>query len=203
MDRQDFNEQSYMLNKKKLDAIMEDLIPLYNEGLLSAETTEWFEEQVRQDAKYKQLVTVSQLPLPKQEIEPPVNSEQMLKKINRKLSTYQLIFMAISFYLAINTSILNESFGFILWYAVLGLVTYLFYQDMKMVFLISFFPIFMWSIGSSVVDFFSERTIDGIHFGAFLWQSIAGAVLLSGIHYLFAVIGSVIGLLIYKLKEKG
>ncbi len=66
----------------------------------------------------------------------------MFKQIHRKLSMYQMIFIGVSFLLAVQTSLLNESLGFILWYTVLGLLSYLFYKDVKLVFLIAFVPTF-------------------------------------------------------------
>lgn len=186
-----------------IDAIIEDLLPLYNEGLLSEETTKWFEKQVQQNPAYQKLIDASQRPLPKQEIRSPIDQEQMMKKIHRKLSIYQMIFVALSFFLAINTSLLNESFGFILWYAVLGMISYIFYKDMKMVFFISFIPIFVWSIGGSLADLFAGNKLAEISLGEYLLGSLSGAFLIAVIHYLFAFIGSLVGRFIYKLKEKG
>lgn len=187
----------------KVRYIIEDLLPLYNEGLLSEETTKWFEEQINGSEEYKQLVLASQSPLPKPAIPSPVDHERMLQRIKRKLAVYQLIFVAISFFLAINTSLLNESFGFILWYAVLGAVTYGFYKDMRMVALISIVPVFVWSLGSSIADYRSGDMTPDLGLGEFMINSAAGALLLSGLHYVFALVGSLIGLLIVKLREKG
>lgn len=183
-------------------SIIEDLLPLYHEGLLSEETTKWFEEQVSQNEEYQKLVDRTGEPLLKEEIEPTIEHEKMMKSIHRKLALYQIIFVGLSFFLAIRTSLLNDSFGFILWYAVLGVLTYMFYKDMKIVFYISFIPIFIWSFGSNIIDFTSGMITD-TSFAEFILSSIPGSIFLSVIHYVFALIGSIIGLLILKLKERG
>ncbi|MFS0863931.1 hypothetical protein [Fredinandcohnia sp. 179-A 10B2 NHS] len=188
---------------KHVQSIVEDLLPLYNEGLLSETTTEWLEKQIKGNEELEKIVKQSSTPLVKEEIESPVEHDKMIKAIKRKLSIYQLIFVGLSFYLAINTSILNESFGFILWYAVLGVVTFLFYKDMKIVFYISVLPIFIWSIGGSISDYVNGQIDHTQSFIKFLLQTTAGSFFLAMIHYLFALIGSVMGLLILKIKERG
>ncbi len=133
--------------KDKERSVFKDLLSLYHEGLLSKESAEWIEEAAENDEELQKLLKMTEAELPKEHIESTVHESQMFKKINRKLSLYQLMFTAISFFLAIHTSLLNESFGFILWYAVLGLAVYLFYRDMKLVILLSFAPIFIWGMG--------------------------------------------------------
>ena len=41
---------------KPVRSIIEDLLPLYHEGLLSEETTQWLEEQVKGDEELQSLV---------------------------------------------------------------------------------------------------------------------------------------------------
>lgn len=187
---------------KPVRSIIEDLLPLYHEGLLSEETTRWLEEQVKKDKELQALVAQTSRPLQNEEIESTVDHEQMIRKIKRKLSVYQLIFMAISFFLAIKTSMLNESFGFVLWYAVLGVLGYLFYKDMKIVFLISFIPIFIWSVGINIGDYL-EGHVPGMTFPSYLISSFMGSLMIALIHFLFAFIGCIIGFLILKIKEEG
>lgn len=103
-----------MNDKHTVRHIIEDLLPLYEEGLLSEETARWLEAQTADDADYEKLVRLSGQSLPKPELpEPTEDYAKMMAKINRKLSLYQLLFMAISFVLAIRTSLLNESFEFV------------------------------------------------------------------------------------------
>lgn len=182
-------------------SIIEDLLPLYQEGLLREETAQWLEARLKENPDYEQLAALSRQELPQPDLKPPNNYDQMMKAIQRKLSVYQLIFVAISFYLAIRTSLLNDSFGFILWYTVLGTVTYLFYRDGRMVALISFLPVLLWSIGSALADY--SGLTDPPSIGAFAAQSVLGAALLALLHGLFAIIGALIGWLLLKLKDKG
>ncbi|MDA7026669.1 hypothetical protein PJ311_08620 [Bacillus sp. CLL-7-23] len=180
----------------KVRYIIEDLLPLYHEGLLSEETSRWIEEQTEKHEEYRKLMVMSSTPLPKKEIVPPVNQEKMFKKINRKLSFYQIIFVAISFFLAIKTSLLNESFGFILWYTVLGLLVYLFYRDIKIVLLLSFVPILLWSFKDNLEHFTKE---EGIF--EYLSAAVGGAFFYSLMHCIFSMIGSLIGWLSIKFRE--
>ncbi|MCC3355840.1 hypothetical protein [Bacillus sp. REN16] len=186
---------------KRKQAIVEDLLPLYNEGLLSAETTTWLEEQIQDNNELQKLVDQASAPLEKEEIGSPVQHDKMITNIKRRLALYQLIFVGLSFFLAIQTSMLNESFGFILWYAVLGLLTYLFYKDMKIVFYISFIPIFIWSLTGNIGDYMNGDIGSTVSIEKFLLQSVMGSILVTLIHYLFAFIGSMIGFLYLKIRN--
>ncbi|MBS4204582.1 zf-HC2 domain-containing protein [Bacillus sp. FJAT-49754] len=185
-----------MMNKDCF--IAEDLLPLYNEGLLQAETAEWLESHLRTCPNCRELALLSKEPVQTDPITSTVDHEKMMSKINLKLSIYQIIFVGLSFFFAIKTSLLNDSFGFILSYAILGVVTYLFYRSFLIVIAIAFLPIFIWSIIHSISEFTSGEITH-----AQLWLGIPGAALLAGIHLVFAMIGCLIGLLILKLKERG
>ena len=189
------------MDKHLTQAIIEDLLPLYNEGLLSTETTTWLEGQIQESEELQKLVTQSTIPLDKEEIDSPVQHDKMITTIKRRLALYQLIFVGLSFYLAIQTSLLNESFGFILWYAVLGLLTYLFYKDIKIVFYVSFIPIFIWSIGGNIADYMNGQIDTTVSLGRFLYQSVMGSTLVTLIHCLFAFIGSLIGFFYLKIRN--
>ncbi|WP_253907630.1 DUF3139 domain-containing protein [Bacillus sp. WMMC1349] len=180
----------------KVRYIIEDLLPLYHEGLLSEETSRWIEEQAEKHEEYRKLVEMSNTPLPKKEIVPPVDQEKMFKKINRKLSFYQIIFVAISFFIAMKTSLLNDSFGFILWYPVLGLLIYLFYRDIKSVLLLSFVPILLWSFMDNLEYFIKEEGVEHLS------VAVVGAFFYSVMHCIFSIIGSFIGWLSIKFKKK-
>ncbi len=45
---------------KPTKAIIEDLLPLYHEGLLSEETTKWLEEEANQNKDYQRLLSLSE-----------------------------------------------------------------------------------------------------------------------------------------------
>ncbi|SEG57302.1 hypothetical protein [Paenibacillus sp. UNC499MF] len=191
-----------MNDKNTVRHIIEDLLPLYEEGLLSEETAKWLEAQTAGDPDYARLVRLSGQSLLKPELpEPAEDYAKMMAKINRKLSFYQLLFMAISFVLAIRTSLLNESFGFVLWYAVLGFVTYLFYKQIKIVLFLSFAPVFLWSLGDSIYSAVNGSGDGGV--GMLVFVPIVGAVLTAFIHSLFAFIGSLMGLLVLKIRKTG
>lgn len=125
-------------------------------------------------------------PILAETIHSPINQDKMMRHIKLKLSIYQIVFVCLSFYFAIKTSLLNDSFGFILSYTVLGVVTYLFYKNIWVVIAIAFLPNFVWSL------------IDLVEFNL---NGLAGSLLIGCIHLAFALVGSMIGWLILKLKE--
>lgn len=170
--------------------IVEDLLPLYNEGLLSDETEDWVKEHLNNCLHCKALEQVTTDKIMEEVISSPINYEKMISKITFKLSLYQMAFIGLSFFLALKTTLLNDSFGFILSYAVLGFVTYLFYKNFKIVSGIAFLPVFFWSIGTTAS--LNE-----------LISSILGSILIAGIHLAFAVIGALVGLLLLKIRESG
>lgn len=186
---------------KEVRFIIEDLLPLYNEGLLSEETTKWLEKQMAENEEYKRLAETSQKPLEKENIPNPVDQELMFKRINRKLSIYQILFVALSFFLAIKTSVLNNSFGFILWYAILGFVIFLFYSDIKIVFLFSFVPIFIWAMTNHISEYYTGAYTD-VSFITMIGQTLSMAIIVSVLHLLFAVLGSIVGWLAKKIWTK-
>lgn len=185
--------------------IIEDLLPLYNEGLLQDETVEWLELHLDDCQNCQELVQLSKEPIEVEAINSSVDQDKMFKKINLKLSIYQIIFVGLSFFFAIKTSLLSESFGFILSYTVMGLVTYLFYRNFKIVIAIAFLPIFLWSTADTIILMTSGQPYGAPDQNAvsFFFSSMLGAAFLAIIHLAFALIGSIIGLLILKLKERG
>lgn len=168
--------------------IIEDLLPLYNEDLLSIETEKWVENHLKSCTQCKKLESITVEPMTEKPISSPINYDKMMKKITFKLSLYQIIFIGISFFLALQTSLLKDSFGFILSYTVLGFITYLFYQNLKIVIAITFLPIFFWSLGTSFAlnKFF---------------QLVLASLLTASIHLMFALIGVLIGYLVLKIKD--
>lgn len=184
-------------------SIVKDLLPLYEEHLVSEETSSFIEEHLDNctdcNAFYNDLK--SELSVPDIKNDMNNEKEKMFKKINRRLSIYQIIFVAIAFATAMYTSLLNKQFGFILWYTVLGLLTYLFYKDLKIVFLLSFIPIFLWSLGSAFVPFFNGQ-YGSCSFVSYLYSNVKLSIQTAFIHFIFAFIGGLMGILIYKIKEK-
>ncbi len=82
----------------RIKYIVEDLLPLYQEDLLHAETKEWLEEQLENSEEYRLLLQRLSQPLPQPEIETSIDYHRMMGKIGRKLSLYQIVFVALSFF---------------------------------------------------------------------------------------------------------
>lgn len=183
--------------------IIIDLMPLYVECLLSDETTAFVQDHLDHCINCKNLheASLKDISVKEDTITNSMDKDAMFKKINRKLSTYQIIFVAISFFFAINTSLLNGSFEFLLWYPILGLLIYLFYEDLRIVCMLSFIPIFLWSIGENLVSFFNGGYAPGTSFTTFFIENIIGSTIISFIHLIFALMGAVVGLLILKIKS--
>lgn len=183
-------------------SIIEDLLPLYHDGLLNKETTDWLERQLDQNKELQHLVDLSKQSLKKEKIEPTIHQDSAFKAIQRKLSLYQMIFVALSFLLAVNTSILNESFGFILSYTILGLITYFFYKDIRLVLSLSFIPIFIWFLGDSMIQLIRGEIQLDITLAEYVLHTFLGGIFMTGIHAVFALIGSLVALLVIKLREE-
>lgn len=180
-------------------SIVKDLLPLYEENLLSSETAAFLESHLEEceECKKNYNSSIENIKIP---VISSIDSDLMYKKINRKLSLYQIIFVALSFFLAINTSLMNNSFGFIFWYPVLGLITYLFYKDLKIVFYLSFIPLILWFLGDSIIDLLNGG-YEGVTFFEFIYSTAIMSLVTAFIHYIFALMGGVIGLLAIKIKS--
>src|SRR5690625_1250425 len=124
--------------------IVEDLLPLYEEGLIQPETKTWIDDHFKLYPTCAITAVLSYSPLQIEVMPEPMYHEKMMSNITFKISIYQLILVDISFFLAIQTSIVKENFVFILAYTLLGLVTYLFYKNIFIVMLVSFVPVFAW-----------------------------------------------------------
>ena len=167
-------------------SIIEDLLPLYNEGLLHEETIDYVETHFKNCGDCAELGKLSAEPVIEDTLSSPLNHEKMMSKITFRLSLYQIIFVGLSFFMAMRTTLLNDSFGFILSYTILGLLTYLFYKNLKIVIAITFLPVFIWSIGTTIAD----TNFDYIY----------GSLMVAGLHLLFALIGALIAWLILQLR---
>lgn len=178
--------------------IVQDLLPLYHEDLLSNETRIWMKDHLENCSQCRELEEQTEIPMIEEKITSPINHEKMMTKINLKISLYQIIFIGISFFLALNTALLNDSFGFILSYAVLGLVIYLFYKSFLLTSVIAFLPIFIWSLSTTMP--LGENEGSNSLFNQ-LVQSFSGSILLAAIHLAFALIGALISWLALKIKE--
>jgi len=179
-------------------ALFEDLLPLYGDGLLSEETVRWMERQAGRDPELRRLLDEAGKPLAVPKPDGTADVEKAMRSLRRRLSVLQLILAMLSFGMAIGTSTMGGSFGFILWYAVLGAVLYLFYRDWRLVLLVSFVPIFFWLFGDMVDDWMRQKAEraaaaagEGGTFG-FLASALAGSLVMAGIHALFSFAGMAI-----------
>lgn len=181
--------------------IVEDLLPLYNDGLLQEETKNWLEGHLASCDTCKELHRLSTKPIQSEQIEADVDYEKMIQRNNLKISLYQFLFVGISFFLATRSMILMEDFSFVLYYTILGFVTYLFYKRYLIVLLISFMPIFLYQLASFLMKIkLLIQTLD-TSLGRILWNFLFGSVISGGISLLFAVLGASIGLFTLKLFE--
>lgn len=182
-------------------SIAEDLLPLYNEELVHDETADWIEAHLKTCPNCSKLALDSAEPVSNASIPSPINHDKMMSKITVKLSLYQVIFVGISFFLAMQTALLNDSFGFILSYTLLGTIMYLFYKSFRVIMLVAFTPIFIWSLGTMIPDIVYNAEPLLTRLGVFLSQAILGSLFIAVIHLGFALAGAVIGLFILKIRE--
>lgn len=182
-------------------SITEDLLPLYNEGLVHDATAKWIEAHLKTCSTCTKLAETSATPVDKAIIESPINHEKMMSKITLKLSVFQLIFVGISFFLAMQTAVLNDSFGFILFYTILGTVMYLFYKNIKIIILVAFTPIFIWSMVTFIPEIISMTESTSEIIKLIFTNGLLSSFTLALLHLVFALVGTAIGVLILKLKE--
>ncbi|MER1985852.1 MAG: zf-HC2 domain-containing protein [Solibacillus sp.] len=187
--------------------LVEDLWPLYEEGLVQPETKQWIEQHIQHCAHCQKLHDglVEIIPIPKSK----VNPEQTIAKATLKLHIYQLLLVVLSFIVAMNTSLLsNQGFQFILSYFVLGIAVYYFYKSWLLTVLIAFIPTAIWSIYDGIMSYGSmtkwwEQSLESY---PSVWQifsdQLVGALFVGVIHTLFTVLGIGFVVLIQKAFEK-
>lgn len=176
-------------------AIVQDLLPLYEEELLQEESKKFVEIHLQSCRECRRLAEQSKIPLPA-EVKPGGASKKMMQDITLKLTTIQIFFVAIAFVLAMSTTITNDNQGFVLTFAILGAVTYLFYRSVLVAVLLAGIPTFIWNCLLYMTDWFGEFYAE-----SFLeaFQLVLTGLIL---HLLFTVIGIVIGFSILKIREE-
>lgn len=187
--------------------LVEDLWPLYEEGLVQHETKQWIEQHLQHCVHCQQLRDglVKTMPVPESKMTP----EQTIAKVNFKLQLYQLLLVTLSFIFAMNTSLLsNQGFQFMLSYFLLGIVVYYFYKSWKLTVLIAFTPTAIWSVYHEVMSYGSisnwwEQSVQSY---PAVWKMVSDlcvmALYLSIIHTLFTLLGMGFVMLIQKAFEK-
>ena len=176
-------------------AIVQDLLPLYEEELLQEETKRFVEEHLQSCPVCRHIAEQSHIPLPVQ-IKPGSSSKKMIRKITVRLMTIQIFFVAIAFILAMSSTIMYDNKIFILTYAILGTVTYLFYRSVLVAILLAGVPNFIWHCLLYMTDWFGEFYAE-----SFL-EALQLTVFSTIIHLLFTLIGIAIGFCILKILEE-
>lgn len=180
---------------KKECAVVQDLLPLYEEDLLQPETKQVVEEHLQSCKECRHIAEQSQIPLPV-EVKSGASSKKMIRDITVKLTTIQIFFVAIAFILAMGTTIVNGNMGFILTYTILGVVTYLFYRSVLVAVLLAGVPNFIWNCLLYMTDLFGEFYAESFS------EALQLALFSVAIHLLFTFIGIVIGFCILKIREE-
>lgn len=176
-------------------AIVQDLLPLYEEELLQEETKEFVEEHLRSCQECRRIAEQSQIPLPAQ-VEQGASDKKMIRNIALRLTTIQIFFVGLAFIAAMGSTIVNDNQTFILTYTILGAVTYLFYRSVLMAVLLAGIPNLIWNCLLYMTDWFGE----------FYTESFSEALQLSlfslAVHLVFTLIGIMIGFCILKIREE-
>lgn len=120
----------------------------------------------------------------------------MIRKITLKLTTIQIFFVAVAFILAMGTTVMNNKSGFILTYALLGAVTYLFYRSILIAVLLAGIPNFIWNCLLYMTDWFGE------FYGGNFLEAFSIALTAVIVHLIITFIGIVIGFCILKVREE-
>lgn len=186
--------------------IVEDLLPLYEEGLVQEETRQWMEQHFAICSDCASLIGID---LPKVEpVKPELSAEKMIAKTKLKLTIYQLLFVALSFVFAMSTAIFTEQgFGFVLSYFVLGAVVYGFYHSWLLLLVLSFVPVFIWNAFYTILtyDSISVWWNEMLQYDSpmgILFQLIFAGLFTAVIHTAFAVLGAMFIALIKKAFQK-
>ena len=175
-------------------AITQDLLPLYEEELLQPETKKFVDEHLQNCDECRGVAEQSQIPLAPIE-KSELSSKKMIRKITLRLTTIQVFFVAIAFILAMTTSVMNSSVGFVVTYPILGAITYLFYRSVVVSLLIAAIPTFLWSCLLYMTDLLANYYAD-----SFL-EALGMALISLVIHMLFTIIGIAFGFCVRNILE--
>lgn len=186
--------------------IVEDLLPLFEENLVQDETKKWIEAHIASCEKCNRLTNIELEVFPS--IPKHKSADAMMRSAQLKLTIYQLLFVLLSFIFAINTSMLNESFAFILSYFILGAVAYYFYRSVWLTILLAFIPIFIWTIYETIYSYHSVSAwyIEQMQYFnstiEMLFNTLLGGIFTGILHTVFAVLGLIVVALLLKAFRK-
>lgn len=99
-------------------------------------------------------------------------------------------------YTCADTTIMNDNSGFILTYAILGAVMYLFYQSVLVSVLLASVPNFIWNCLLYMTDLYGDYYAES--FSEALQVALTSLI----IHLLFTFIGIIIGFCVLKIREE-
>ncbi|MFJ7737255.1 zf-HC2 domain-containing protein [Lysinibacillus sp. NPDC097287] len=162
-------------------SIVEDLLPLYLKRVLQSDTVRFIENHIASCECCQQLISAQ--PTPSQK-----------RPMKRTLTFFHLIFIVLSFMFALNSSLLGNNFSFIVSYAIFGCLTYLFYINIWIVFVISFTPVFVWAI---IDNFNTPLYITHSSFSD-IGALLIGASFIAILHTIFALLGSAMAIILRK-----
>lgn len=188
-------------------AIVEDLYPLYEEGLVQDQTAAFVEEHLHICEKCREKFGSGQKNIAPIIEKPKISAALAMKKTQSKLAMIQLVITLLSFYLAMSTNLFSESFGFILTYFILGIVIFSFYQSWMLTFIIAFFPVLFIAFADTAFEPNAYRTYMADHMNGnivfFAWMHLIGAVMIAILHTFFAMLGGAVAFLWKKTKKEG
>jgi hypothetical protein len=165
-------------------SIVEDLIPLYKKQKLQAPTIEFVEQHLTTCQQCQRLAHSQ-----------PTQDEYLPMK--RTLSFFHIIFIVLSFMFAINSSLLGNQKGFVISYALFGCLSYLFYKNIWIVFIISSVPVFVWAIINNLNN--------GLYITTYSFAEIGALVIAAGyialLHTIFALLGAAFAILLRRVFQ--
>lgn len=178
----------------KMCALTQDLLPLYEEQLLSPDSQQIVEQHLQSCPNCRQIAEQSKIPLPTK-VAPQPSAKKTIRNITIRLTTIQIIFVVIAFILALSSVITNDNRIFILTYTLLGAATFLFYRSIIMPILIVSIPTFICVCVKYMTNllgsYYEETFLEGLSVAIFAFI----------VYMFFACIGIVIGYCIHKFKE--
>jgi len=163
--------------------IVEDLLLLYKKQMLQAPTILFVEQHLANCSHCQQLAS----------------SKKVLKEyipMKKTLSFFHIIFIVLSFMFSINSSLLGNQLGFVISYAIFGCLSYLFYKNIWIVFIISSVPVFVWAIINNLNN---ELYITNYSFTE-LGALVMGAGYIALLHTIFALLGAAFAILLRSLR---
>ncbi|WP_155592554.1 zf-HC2 domain-containing protein [Lysinibacillus cavernae] len=163
-------------------SIIEDLIPLYKKQVLQAPTIDFIEQHLANCPQCQQLVHSQR-----------IQNEYLPMK--RTLSFFHIIFIVLSFMFAINSSLLGNQKGFVISYALFGCLSYLFYKNVWIVFIISSVPVFVWAIINNLNNGLYTTSYSLTELGAL----VIGASYIALLHTIFALLGAALAILLRRI----